>query len=413
MGKLSSLLYGLGLGAGLMYFLDPQSGERRKAMVHDKFVGLQHSADEAVETGLRDLRNRTRGLLAEGMAMVSNEGVPSNVLEARIRARMGFLTRHPKAVQVSVNGREATLSGDILADQVDSLVKGVASVRGVSAVHNNLNVHQEPGNIQQLQGEGWLPGDEHGSMMWSPSTRMLAGGGALYLMAYGMGRGGLIGMLARLGSLVLGARAMTNLDLRTMIGQPSNHEAVRVRKAISIQAPVDEVYTLWSNFENFPRFMTNVEEIRDMGQGRSHWVVKGPAGSKIEFDAEVTEKVPNKVVAWKTLPDSAVTHHGQVRFKEVQDSTQVNVNMAYTPPAGVAGHVVAKLFGKDPKSEMDADLMRMKSLLEEGKITVENKEVTRQQVMPVTGENQENDQEDENRQNMGGMGGGPLTPMDI
>jgi uncharacterized membrane protein len=409
MGKLTSLLYGLGVGAGLMYFLDPQSGDRRKALLRDQLNSLRNDANDLVDSGVRDLRNRARGLMAEGMAIVSREEIPPFILEERIRSRLGFLTRHPGSIQVNVSGREVTLDGDVLADEVDRIQDGVTKIRGVDLVHNNLRVHQEAGNIPQLQGRGWLPGDERGSMMWSPSARLLAFGGALYLLLYGLARGGLVGLLAKLGGAVLGARALTNTDLRTMTGQPTGFEAVRVRKAINIQASVDQVYNLWSNFENFPRFMNNVEQIRDLGQGRSHWVVKGPAGSKVEFDAEITEQVPNQVVAWKTLPDSAVTHHGQVRFKENKQGTQVNVQMAYTPPAGVAGHVVAKLFGKDPKSEMNADLMRMKSLLEEGKTTSTNKEVTRQQVMPVTGD----DQGEEERRTMGGMGGGPLTSSDL
>jgi len=299
---------------------------------------------EAVETGVRDLRNRTREMLAEGIAMISNEGVP---------------------------------------------FKGISSIRGINQVHNNLHVHQEAGDIPQLQGQGWLPGDDRGSMLWSPATRLLVSVGSLYLLLYGMFRGGFIGLLAKLGGIVLGARALTNLDLRTMVGKETDFEAVRVRKAININAPVDEVYNLWSNFENFPRFMNNVEEIRDIGEGRSHWIIRDPGGTNVEFDAEIIEQVPNKIVAWKTLPESEVTHHGQVRFKESQKGTQVNVNMAYTPPAGVAGRVIAKMFGKDPKSEMDDALMRMKSLLEEGKTTASDKKVTREQVVPVTGEKSE------------------------
>lgn len=403
MGKLSSLFYGLGIGAGLMYFLDPQSGERRKAMVRDKITSTRRSADEAVETGLRNLRSQASGLVAEGIALMSNEAIPSYVIEERVRSRLGFLTHHPDAIQVSASGRDVTLSGDILASEVERLMKGMANIRGINEIHNNLRVHQEPGDIPQLQRKGWVVGEERGSMMWSPSTRLLVGVGALYLMLYGMRRGGFIGLLARLGGIVLGARALTNFDLRIMTGQPSDFEAVRVRKAIDIQAPVDEVYSLWSNFENFPRFMKNVEEIRDLGQGQSHWVVKGPAGAKVEFDAKLTENIPNKVVAWKTLPDSEISHHGKVHFKESQKGTQVSVNMAYMPPAGASGHMVARLFGKDPKSEMDADLMRMKSLLEESRTTADSQKETRQQVMPVTGKNQE----DENRETMKNMDGGP------
>ncbi len=96
----------------------------------------------------------------------------------------------------------------------------------------------------------------------------------------------------------------------------------------------------------------------------------------------ITEEKPNEMIAWKTVEDSTVKHYGQVRFKQSQqEGTQVNVNMAYTPPAGVAGAAVANLFGVDPKSSMDSDLARMKSLLEEGKTTADSRKVTSDQVM--------------------------------
>jgi uncharacterized membrane protein len=217
---------------------------------------------------------------------------------------------------------------------------------------------------------------------------LLAGLGSTYLMVYGMGRGGFIGLLARLGGFILGGRALANRPIRKLAGGGEGMDmgAVQVKKSINIDAPVSEVYGLWSHFENFSRFMNNIESISDEGNDRSHWVVKGPAGSTVEFDAITTENIPNEVIAWETTPDSQVKSSGQVRFKENrQGRTQVNVNMAYTPPAGVAGHAVAKLFGKDPKSEMDQDLQRMKNLLEKGSTRSSGKRVNRDEVLPVTG----------------------------
>ena len=382
MGKLSAFLYGAGIAAGLMYFYDPQMGDRRRAKVKDQIAGMQNDANDGIQTGVRDLRNRARGIMAEGMAMVSNDqGATDHVVEERIRSRLGFLSRHPGAIQVSVNNKTATLTGDILKDEVDNLAAGVSRVRGVQSVVNNMRVHQEAGNIPQLQGEGWLPGMSEAGNQWAPSQRLLAGAGAGYLFMYGMVRGGLVGTLSQIGGLILGARAITNIGIKRMMGMTDSADAVRVRKAINIDAPVDQVYGLWSNFENFPKFMANIEQIKDMGNGRSHWVVKGPAGTKVEFDAVVTENKPNELIAWETMEDSTVKHRGQVRFKQgMQEGTQVNVNMAYTPPAGVAGHTVASLFGSDPKSEMDADLARMKSLLEEGKTTAGDRTVNRSSV---------------------------------
>jgi uncharacterized membrane protein len=383
MGKLSSLLWGAAIGAGLMYFQDPQNGNRRKAMLRDQVDRIRNQGDEALDTAVHDLRNRARGVLAEGMSLISQEGLPDNIVEERIRARLGFLSRHTGAMQVSVQNGTAMLSGDVLADEVDHLVKGVGKVRGVRRVENNLRVHQDAGNIPQLQGEGWMPGQN--GEMWSPAGRLLAGIGASYLLLYGVFRGGLVGLLAKGGGLYIGSRALTNMNLREIAGT-SPEGVIRVRKSIQINAPVEEVYGLWSNFENFSRFMNNVQEIHTSGDDRSHWVVKGPAGSKVEFDAITTQNIPNELLSWETTPDSMVKHHGQVRFRKSGEGTQVNIQMAYTPPAGVAGHAVASLFGKDPKSEMDADLVRMKSLLETGKTTGKRGKVTREEMGSTAGE---------------------------
>lgn len=95
--------------------------------------------------------------------------------------------------------------------------------------------------------------------------------------------------------------------------------------------------------------------------------MSGPAGVPVEWDAEITERIPNKTIAWKTVPGATVEHAGIVRFDPNPDgTTRVEIRMSYNPPAGAIGHVVASLFGADPKSEMDADLARMKTLIETG-----------------------------------------------
>lgn len=378
MGKLSTLLFGAAVGAGLMYFMDPAQGNRRKAMIRDRFNSLPADAANGLDKAANDLRQRVGGVLSEGAAMMGDPGTADQLLTERVRSHLGFLTRHPGAVQVNVQNKTAVVSGNILADEVENLLAGVQKVRGVMSVENRLQVHQQAGNIPQLQGEGSLPGQQS---EWSPGIRLLAGTGAIYLYFYGMIRGGFFGTLAQAGGIALGARTLTNKGLKSLTGLAGDGTNIQVRKTISIQAPVEQVYDLWSNFENFPRFMENIESIRDLGDGRSHWVVKGPAGKKVEFDAITTQDRPNEMIAWETVEDSTVKHHGQVRFKNQQDRTQVNVNMVYTPPGGVVGHTVASIFGVDPKSSMDGDLARMKSLLEEGKTSVKGEKVTQDKVM--------------------------------
>jgi uncharacterized membrane protein len=153
-----------------------------------------------------------------------------------------------------------------------------------------------------------------------------------------------------------------------LVNLGSGKRGIGVEKTIAVEAPVDQVWELWSNFENFPRFMTHLREVRKLDEGRSHWVAAGPAGIPVEWDAVVTDWVPQQFIAWASVEGSAVESSGQVRFRPTSSgSTEIDVRMEYSPPAGPAGHVIASLLGSDPKRAMDDDLLRLKSLLEEGK----------------------------------------------
>ena len=171
--------------------------------------------------------------------------------------------------------------------------------------------------------------------------------------------GGAMGLIG-LGLIVRGA---TNVSTRKLMGLATSRP-IRVNKSIHVSAPLERVYRFWRNYENFPKFMSNVHEVTEIGESQSHWVVAGPAGSRVEWDAEITQEVPNEVLAWQSLPGSTVDNAGAVRFVPENNGTRVDITLWYTPPAGGLGHAVAKLFGADPKSEMDQDLANVKQDLE-------------------------------------------------
>ena len=146
---------------------------------------------------------------------------------------------------------------------------------------------------------------------------------------------------------------------------------IHVHESIRLEKPLAEVYRFWRRLENFPRFMTNLEDVTDRGNGRSHWVAKGPAGTTVEWDAEIISDVENQVIAWRTLPDADVTSAGSVIFDTVRGgATQLSVHLQYAPPAGRAGALLAGLFGRDPSRTIREDLRRLKQLLEAGEIPV-------------------------------------------
>jgi uncharacterized membrane protein len=275
------------------------------------------------------------------------------------------------------------LRGPVLARDLPRLLLQTASTRGVKGVNNQLDVHESPKNIPALQGaeEPMEPTFELMQENWSPATRLLTGVGGGTLLLRGLQRGGLFGTLLSLGGLLVALRGITNMEVGRLVGMSGREQGIDIQKAINVNAPVTRVFEFWSNFTNFPRFMSHVEEVRDLGNGRSHWVVKGPAGVSIEWDAEITDYRENQLIAWRSQRNETVENSGVVQFHPNQDGgTRVMVRMTYTPPAGVLGHAVAAIFGVDPKQAMDEDLMRFKSLIEHGKTTADGEEVSREEV---------------------------------
>lgn len=139
------------------------------------------------------------------------------------------------------------------------------------------------------------------------------------------------------------------------------------QKTIDVNAPLEQVFDTLTHYENFPQFMRNVREVKVREDGGSHWTVTGPAGMSVEWDAVTTKLEQNRLLAWRTVPGATVEHAGMIQFERVNGGTRLDIKMSYSPPAGVFGHVVAKLFGADPKSELNEDLLRMKTFLETGK----------------------------------------------
>lgn len=147
-------------------------------------------------------------------------------------------------------------------------------------------------------------------------------------------------------------------------------EREQTRKSITINRPLDDVYAFWRDFGNFPRFMPHVESVEVRDGGRSHWIVKGPAGRHVEWDAEIVEEVPPTTIAWRSLPGADVPNTGHVRFEPAPGGrgTVVRVELGYDLPGGAVGDAVAKLFGVSPGKQTEMALLRVKQLLETGEV---------------------------------------------
>lgn len=133
----------LGLGAGLMYMLDPNMGRRRRALVYDKACAYWRRTGNVLGKTARDMGNRTRGLVAEARSQLSGGSVPDDVLVARARAQIGHIISRPSAIGVTAHQGRVTLSGPIPAGEVDKLLSTVGSVPGVLEVIDQLEIYSE------------------------------------------------------------------------------------------------------------------------------------------------------------------------------------------------------------------------------------------------------------------------------
>jgi uncharacterized membrane protein len=147
---------------------------------------------------------------------------------------------------------------------------------------------------------------------------------------------------------------------------PTRDESTTVEESVIIDRSPREIYDFWRNFENLPQFMDNIESVTRINDVRSHWVIKAPAGTSVEFNSLVTEDIPGRLIAWKSEEGASVPNRGRVEFIETSDGggTNVRATISYEPPAGAFGRVVAKLFQREPGVQARQDLDRLKQLLE-------------------------------------------------
>jgi uncharacterized membrane protein len=368
--RAKGLLWAAGVGCAIGYFFDPRAGGRRRALMRDKATRIRGEASDIAGKIFRDVRNRTRGALATARSRVTPREIPDEVLHDQIRSRLGRVVSHPRAIDVTVEDGTVTLSGPILEEEVGTLLGELSTLRGIHELQDNLEVYGNGGgDPPALQGVG-SPSRIHSWKRdtWPPGLRLAAGsaGGALLLASSAtrsrIAKGALMGT-----GTALVMRSAFNLPWFRIVGVGAGRTAVDVQKSIYVNAPVEEVFELWSNFENLPNFFTNVKEVRRTERPDEYrFTVAGPAGVPVEWHARVTKLVPNELVGWKTVSDSIVKNAGQVQFRSENGGTRVDVHLKYNPGIGALGHAAAKLFGADPKSLMDEDLARMKNYLELG-----------------------------------------------
>jgi uncharacterized membrane protein len=286
MASTKTFLGGLTLGAGIVYFLDPDLGPFRRERLARTLGPLLDEARHALQSNAGE--SPGTGLLRYGARVGDIQGLGAATLNV---PGFRFLSEAPSATALRVLG-------------------------GALAIYC-LTRRGTLGAVLRTLGAGMLVGAK--------------------------------------GRVAFSGSGLSSLDRR---------RAVDIQKTLYIEAPIDQVYGFWSNYENFPLFMSHVREVEDLGQGRSHWSVSGPGGVPIEWNAAVTQQTPNEVIAWRSEPGSMLENAGIIRFISSGTGTRVDLRLCYHPPAGGAGQAVAELLGSDPRAKLNQDLGRMKALLE-------------------------------------------------
>jgi uncharacterized membrane protein len=361
-------LGGAAAGALLMYMLDPDRGSARRAQsaaavrnagsrTTSALGNVWHEAGERIGAISDELRNsaadiaeriRPDGAANTGSALERMGRTAGAALDAGIDKAKDTMARASDAVESGVDKAKSATRQALDSDTY-------SGTYGASRLRARMR--------DTLQG----PGGE-----WTPTARnsALAGGGLLAL--YALTRRSPLALLLGLGGALLLARGATGQPVMDMLRNRtrsfSTDQTIDFSKSINIDAAPEEVYDLWTNYENFPQFMSHVVEVRDLGRGRSHWVVRGPGGSEYAWNSVLTEQSRPYRLAWRSEAGADIPQSGAIQFEPHRGGTRVTVRMSYTPPAGVLGHGLASLLGSDPKAQMDDDLARMKAFIERGAV---------------------------------------------
>ena len=204
-----------------------------------------------------------------------------------------------------------------------------------------------------------------------------------WLIAYGLSWLKSHGWLyAGLGALALRRGVTAHCDLYEQFGINTADTAddpraalrgsrgVNVLESVTINRPIELLYRFWRNLENLPQFMRHLESVEKVTDTISHWRAKGPAGTVVEWDAEIFNEIPNKLIAWRSLEGADVVSAGSVNFDPAAagQGTRVTVHLQYSPPGGKVGAAIARLLGADAETEIREDLRRFKQLLEAGEV---------------------------------------------
>jgi uncharacterized membrane protein len=193
---------------------------------------------------------------------------------------------------------------------------------------------------------------------WPLRIAAMAGGGAL--AGWGISRRDKLGIaLASAGGLLVYS------GLR-----PGGQRGIHFETSMTINRPAEEVFRYWRNFQNLPLFMSHLQEVRVTGDRSSEWKARGPMGTTVSWQAEITDEKPDQWIVWRSLPGADLDSVGSVQFRPAPGNrgTELTVALDYQPAGGQFGRLVAAMFGRDPEMTIREDLRNFKHIMEAGEI---------------------------------------------
>lgn len=409
-------------GALLMYAFDPERGAARRARARgalrdarertgDRLDHAWHNAGERLDTArvratgayaragerlagaahaagdrIAEASHRTRDRLdhaRERLADAAHEAreraadaahdARERTIEAKERARHAAHDARERAADAAHDLRErAERSTYEARDRADAAADRVRERADQAAERARSRYEQAASDVRSSaraaggQVREWTDHLAHAFGARSPTltNSALLGTGALSVV--GLARRSPLAALLGLGALAVLLRSDRGRNLVSALRSRGAASHVDIESSVVIDASPKEVFDAWSEYENFPRFMSHVTEVRDLGHRRSHWKVSGPGGMEYAWNAVMTEQSRPERLSWRSEPGSEIEQEGTVSFEPAGGGTRVTVRMSYAPPAGALGHGIARMLGADPQRQMDDDLQRMKAFIERG-----------------------------------------------
>ncbi len=239
-------------------------------------------------------------------------------------------------------------------------VEGIRDVEEARRPSSGINVGQ---------AERWASAIAGGLLVANGLRKGTFGGLSLALLGGALAYRGTSGHCAAYQALHIDTSDKSRSDESETI-----HKGVLVKETRTINRPAAELYAYWRDFGNLPRFMDHVESVHSLEGERSHWVVKGPFGTTLEWDSAIINEEPGRLIAWKSEPGGDIDNAGTIRFDEPINGrgTVVTLELNYEPPAGIIGITIARLLGDDPKQLARESLRRFQNLMEAGEIPTVN-----------------------------------------